>query len=247
MKKTSVLGKIASAIGIFAVIFGFSSCNGVNAKTIKRVQMMEEGVSNPSTIEELSSAIKKYEKRSADLIAAQEQTGTWYKILATRYLDNGMYAEALDALEHAIHYYPTNQNLFYYVGVSAGQMANASLDFKATGNSSERTRYLLLAESAFLQALQLEPTYVRALYSLGVLYTCDMDQPLKAIPYLEKLLTIDTKHTDAMMVLARAHYQLYNYDAAVTYYDQVISTSGDKQKVANATYNKKVVLDAAYN
>ncbi len=246
MKKTAVLYEFAAIIGVLSLVFCFTACNGVNAKTIKRVQMMEEGVSNPSTIEELTDAIKKYEKRVEDTVAAQEQTGTWYKILATRYLDNGMYAEALNALEHAIHYYPANQNLFYYVGVSAGQMANASLDFKATGNSSERTRYLLLSESAFLQALQLEPTYVRALYSLGVLYTFDMDQPMKAIPHLEKLLTIDTKHTDAMMVLAAAHYQLYNFDAAVTYYDQVIATSGDKTKVAEAAYNKKVVLDAAY-
>lgn len=248
MKKELKLFKIAtiSILGIFAISFAFSSCS-VNKKTIKRVQMMEEGVSNPSTIEELSIAIKKFEKRAESLIATQEQIGTWYKILATRYLDNGMYAEALNALQQAIHYYPANQNLFYYVGVSAGHLANASLDFNAVGNNSERNRYLLLAESAFLQAIQLEPNYVRALYSLGVLYTFDMNQPLKAISHLEKALTIETNHTDAMMVLAAAHYQLFNFDAAITYYDQIIARSGNKDKIKEAEYNKKVVLDAAYN
>ena len=188
------------------ILFMLPGCGGVNKKTLKRVQLMEEKIQNPSTVDELKQAIKKFERRAEDLIATNEQLGVWYKILATRYLDEQMYAEALDALQNAIHYYPANQNLFYYVGVSAGYLANASLDFRATGSNSERERYLLLAESGYLRAIELEPRFARALYGLGVLYTFEMNQPAKAIPLLEELLTIEKKNTEGMMVLARAYY-----------------------------------------
>jgi len=228
------------------ILFMLSGCGGVNKKTLKRVQLMEEKIQNPSTIDELKQAIKKFERRAEDLIATNEQLGVWYKILATRYLDEQMYAEALDALQNAIHYYPANQNLFYYVGVSAGYLANASLDFRATGSNSERERYLLLAESGYLRAIELEPRFARALYGLGVLYTFEMNQPAKAIPLLEELLTIEKKHTDGMMVLARAYYMVYDFDSALAMYDKIISTSTSKDRVVEAEKNKRVVLDAMY-
>ena len=224
----------------------FFSCGGVNKKTLKRVQLMEEKVASPSTPDELKQAIKKFERRAEDLIATNEQVGVWYKILATRYLDKQMYAEALDALENAIHYYPSNQNLFYYVGVSAGYMAKASLDFRATGSTTERDRYLLLSESGYVRAIELDPRFARALYGLGVLYTFEMNQPAKAIPLLEELLTIEKKNTEGMMVLARAYYMVYDFDSALAMYDRIISTSTAKDRVAEAEKNKRIVLDAMY-
>lgn len=228
------------------ILFMLPGCGGVNKKTLKRVQLMEEKIQNPSTVDELKQAIKKFERRAEDLIATNEQLGVWYKILATRYLDEQMYAEALDALQNAIHYYPANQNLFYYVGVSAGYLANASLDFRATGSNSERERYLLLAESGYLRAIELEPRFARALYGLGVLYTFEMNQPAKAIPLLEELLTIEKKNTEGMMVLARAYYMVYDFDSALAMYDKIISTSTAKDRVVEAEKNKRVVLDAMY-
>ena len=228
------------------ILFMLPGCGGVNKKTLKRVQLMEEKIQNPSTVDELKQAIKKFERRAEDLIATNEQLGVWYKILATRYLDEQMYAEALDALQNAIHYYPANQNLFYYVGVSAGYLANASLDFRATGSNSERERYLLLAESGYLRAIELEPRFARALYGLGVLYTFEMNQPAKAIPLLEELLTIEKKNTEGMMVLARAYYMVYDFDSALAMYDKIISTSTAKDRVIEAEKNKRVVLDAMY-
>lgn len=227
------------------VVVLLSSCGGVNKKTLKRMQMMEEGVEKVTTTEELENAIQKYERRVEEMIVAQEQIGVWYKMLATRYLEQKMYGEALGALEKAIQYYPANQNLFYYVGVSAGYMANASLDFRAT-NKTDRDSYLLLAESGYLRAIELQPSYVRALYGLAVLYTFEMNQPAKAIPLVEKLLTIETKHIDGMFVLARAYYMTYSYEEAVAVYDKIINTSTSKENREKAEENKKVVLDAMY-
>lgn len=235
----------SGAVAVFFV-FALVSCGGVSAKTIKRMQQMEEGVSSPSTIDEYKDAIKKYERRIADIDSAQRQVGIWYKILGSRYLDNKMYGEALEAYRNAIMYYPDNQNLYYYVGVCAGYMSHAALDYNATGDTATRYNYLRLSESAYLRAIQIEPRYVRALYGLAVIYVFELDESEKAIPHLETLLTIDKGHIDAMFVLARAYYTNYEFDEAVAMYDKIIATTKDQQKKADAMSLKQTVLDTAY-
>lgn len=210
------------------------------------MQHLEEGVQNPTTIDELEEAIGKYQKRVADMQLADTQIGIWYKILGTRYLDNKMYGKALECFQAALQYHPENQNLYYYVGVCASYMSHAALDFEARGTSEKKKHYLELAETAFLRAIEIEPRYGRALYSLGVLYVYELDECDKAIPYLEKLLTIEKRHTDGMMVLARAYFVNYEYDKAVEMYDKIIETSKSSEKREAAEANKKIVLDASY-
>lgn len=223
----------------------FLSC-GKNSVQIKRMQAMEEGVSNPTTAEEFEEAIKKYQNRVADIESANAQIGIWYKLLGTRYLDKKMYKLALEAFQSATEYYPANQNLYYYIGACAGYMAAESLDYKATGSYTQRINYLKLAESAYLQAIKLDNRYTKALYGLGVLYIWELDKSEEAIPYLEKLLTIDTKHTDGMFALARAYYDTYQFENAVAMYDRIISSTKSDEKKALAEDNKREVLNASY-
>ena len=230
---------------ILTCLFLFSSC-GVSNKRIIRMQKMEEGVGSPTTIEELKTAIEKYDARIADLQLSQSQVGIWYKILGTRYLDNKMYGEALKAFQSALQYYPDNQNLYYYVGICAGYMSHTALDYNATENMEQKYNYLKLAETAYLRAIEIEPRYSRALYALSVLYVYELDEPAKAIPYLERVLDIEKKHTDAMFVLARAYYSTYEFDKAVEMYDKIISVTTSDKKKADAEANKKIVLDASY-
>ncbi len=234
--------KIAAAL--FSALL-LSGC-GVSNKHVLRMQKMEEGVSSPTTIEELKDAIAKYGERVADIQLAQSQIGIWYKILGTRYLDNKMYGEALKAFQTALQYYPANQNLYYYTGICAGYMAHTALDFDATGNMEKKYNYLKLAESSYLQALKIEERYARALYALGILYVFEFDEPAKAIPYLEKFLTIETRDTDGMFVLARAYFSESEFDRAVELYDRIIATTKSAAKKADAEANKKIVLDASY-
>ena len=234
---------------IFAVLFGIiallSSC-GVSNKRIIRLQKMEERVGNPTTIEELTDAIAKYDERIADLQLSEQQVGIWYKILGTRYLDNKMYGKALESFQTALQYYPDNQNLYYYVGVCAGYMSHTALDFDASGNMEKRLNYLKLAESAYIRAITIEERYARALYALGVLYVFELDESDKAIPYLEKLLTIETRHIDGMFVLARAYYSNSEFDKAAALYDKIIATTKSPEKKAEAEANKKIVLNVSY-
>ena len=234
---------MALCCALFAL--ALSSC-GPDTKTIRRMQALEEGVSNPTTIEELTEAIAKYRNRIEDILNADIRIGMWYKILAIRYLDNGMYGKALENFRTAIEYYPTNQNLYYYVGVCAGYMAKSALDFEAAGNRDERDRYYRLAESAYLRAIELEGGYARPLYGLGVLYVFELNEPVRAIPHLEKLLTIDTGNIEAMFVLARAYYSNADYDLSVNLYDRIIASVKDETRKKEAEENKALVLAEAY-
>ena len=83
MKKVLRTAFVAAVVSTALVCV---SCgNSYNA--IKRMQKMEEGVSSPTTKEELKEAIEKYDRRAIDLATTQAQEGVWYKILGTRYLD----------------------------------------------------------------------------------------------------------------------------------------------------------------
>ncbi len=243
--RNKIMKKNLSLLLVATVALILSSCK-VSNKTIMRHQKMEEGVENPTTIEELKSAIEKYQERVADVQLAQSQIGIWYKILGTRYLDNKMYGEALKSFQEALNYYPDNQNLYYYVGVCAGYMSHAAMDFGGSGANEIRYNYLKLAEDAYTRAIAIEERYVRALYGLGVLYVFELDEPEKAIPPLEKLLTIDTKNLDAMFVLARAYYSSFEFDKSADMYDKIIETTKSAETKATAEENKKTVLDAAY-
>jgi len=237
-------GIVLAAVALCSLMF--VSC-GPNVNYIKRVQSLEENVSSPTTIDELTDAIKKYEERVEDVIQADAQTGIWWKILATRYMDQNMYGKALEAFRNAVAYYPANQNLYYWIGVCAGYMSKSSLDFDAEGANPKQKEYLALAESSYKRALELEPKNARALYGLGVLYAFELNQGDKAIPLLEKLLTIDTKNIDAMFVLARAYYMNYDFQKAVDMYDTILKYSSSEANRAEAEANKKVVLNALYS
>ena len=238
------MNKIKAILIVAVAAIVLVSCGGVSNKTIIRHQKMEEGVESPTTIEELKDAIKKYQERVADVQLAQSQIGIWYKILGTRYLDNKMYGEALKCFQEALTYYPDNQNLYYYVGVCAGYMSHAALDYNASGTNEVKYNYLKLAEEAYLRAIAIEDRYVRALYGIGVLYVFELDEPEKAIPHLEKALSIDTKNLDTMFVLARAYYSSYEFDKAVEIYDRIIETTKSEDTKKTAEENKRIALDA---
>ncbi len=235
------------ALALAAAVLLLSGCGGSsNIKAIKRMQALEEGVSSPTTEAELKEAIQKYQARVEDMAQANQQIGIWYKMLGSRYLDSQMYGEALEAFREATTYYPANPNLYYYVGLCAGYMANQALDYAATGSTAQKFNYLKLAESAYLRALELDPKYARVLYGIGVLYVFELDEPEKAIPYLETLAEIEKNDADGLLLLANAYYQTYEFDKAVEIYDRIIATTTSKEKKAHAEVNKRQVLEKAY-
>lgn len=236
---------LRSGLIIIFISLLISSC-GPNTAVVRRMQALEEGVDSPTTIEELTEAIDKYQHRIEDVLNADIRIGIWSKILATRYLDNKMYGKALDSFRTAIEYYPTNQNLYYYVGLCAGYMAKSALDYELTGTNRDQVRYYELSESAYKRAIELEPRYVRALYGLSVLYVFELGRPQDAIPHLEKIMEIEKRNIDAMFIYARALYETGEYDISVEIYDRIIDETRDAATRARAEENKAFVLGQAY-
>lgn len=235
----------AVALSIIVMCSMFTACNK-NKNEITRMQQLEESVGEPTTVEEITAAIELYGERLDEIIAETQQTGVWYKLLGTRYLDNQQYGLALDAFQKAAEIYPANQNLYYYIGVCAGYLAKASLDYSLTGDITERDRYFALSESAYLRAIEIEPRFVRALYGVSVLYVMYLNRPEEALPYLESVLSIEKKHVEAMFVYARAQFLMGQYQKAADMYDQILATTADKTYKADAERNKKAALDALY-
>lgn len=228
-----------------SVLVLFTGCPKSN-KTIIRYQKMEEKVDHPTSIEELKDAIAKYENRVADIQLANQQIAIWYKMLGTRYVDAKMYGEALKCFQKALEFYPNNQNLYYWVGVCAGYMSHAAMDFSGTASTQLRMNYLKLAEDAYSRAIQIDDRFVRALYGLSVIYVFELGESQKAIPLLEKVMEIETKDFNAMFVLARAYYENYEFDKAVKIYDKIMSLTKAADIVNAAQDLKKQVLDASY-
>ena len=245
-KEMHVLG---TAFALVLTIGLFASCGGATYNSVKRMQKMEEGVSNPTTVEELTEAIKKYDARALDLVTTQEQVGIWYKILGTRYLDREMYGEAMECFQRAIETFPNNANLYYYLAISAGYTAHTALDFSANGGADaklKQQRYLRLAEEAYQRALTINPKYYRAMYGIGVLYVFELGESENAIPYVEEFLRNQTKDTNGMFLLAHAYCDVGELEKALELYDRIIALNSNPDLTEDAKRNKQVVLNSLH-
>ncbi len=217
------------------LILILGSCNKV--ASIRRLQELEEGVSNPNTEAELKDAIRKYEKRVDDIIIAEGRIGIWYKILGSRYMDQKMYKKALKAFQSALEYYPENPNLFYQAGLAASLTAKNSLDFELTGTDIEKKRYFDLAASAYNRALEIDSKHSKAVYALSVLYIFELNRPAEAIPILEKIAEWEKKPIDHLFLLGTAYYMTGENEKAIAVYERIIEISSSAEKKAKAESN----------
>ena len=227
-------------------IYGFSMAERYKSREglAKRIFSQESGTP-PLTIEELKTAITAYEKQIERHVEISAKTGTYWKILAVRLVDRGLYGEALEALERAIFYTPEDAALHCYIGISAGIMAKSFHEFPGRENQ-DRAKYFALAESAYLRAIELDSRYLRPRYGLGVLYVFELERPGEAIPHLERYLEISRNDVDAMFVLARAFYMQKNYQLAVDLYERIITLSKDEQKRIDAQNNRQLIQGQMY-
>ncbi len=246
--------KVFLFCGLLSVALLLSSCNYSNKKLLqKRLENMQRASKTPVSVEEIKSAINKYDEESAEIVKKNAQVGIWYKILGTRYIDKKMYGEALECFEKSLEYYPENPNLYYYIGRCAAAMSRTVFENDMYRDPKKKQNYLRMCEESYIQALQLDSRYSTVLYSLGVLYTygavpgeIGLNEPEKAIPYLLRFLEIETKDTSGMFALARAYAVTGSYEKAVEMYDKIISITKSAKIKADAEANKKQVLDASY-
>lgn len=223
------------------ILFTATACK--DSAFVRRLQDMEMGVKNPSSIEELQSAIQKYQGRVNDILTMEQRVGVWYKILGRRYMDKKMYKKALEAFRNALEYFPENQHVFYQIGVCSAIMAKSTLDYPNM-SLSERQTYFDLSVSAYKRAVELDPSYTRAVYALSVLYVFELNRPEDAITIMEPLAAREKKPLDSLFILGRAYYMTGQYEKAIAAYDRIIKTSGSAEQRADAERNKAFVENA---
>ncbi|MDR0998142.1 MAG: tetratricopeptide repeat protein [Treponema sp.] len=242
IRKESLLGLIVVLVlggGIMGVYF-YEKRN-TNAALAARMAELSPRGGPPETIEGLRAAIAAYEDAIDAHVRDAVQTGTYWKILATRLADKGMHLDALDALEMAIRYNAEDPTPFYLTGVSAGIAAKSSLDFPRDGES-ERERYFGLSERAYLRAIELDKDYAKPRYALGVLYSFELDRAGEAIPHLVRYLELMPRDVEGMFVLARSYYLTGQYESAIDLYDRILVTTRDTKKQEEARTNRDYIM-----
>jgi tetratricopeptide (TPR) repeat protein len=156
-----------------------------------------------------------------------------------------MHNDALVALERAIYFNTEDPFLFYLTGVCAGSVAKSVVGFSANAER-EREHYFRLSENGYLRALELDVTYTRPMYGLGVLYAFELDRPQDAIFHLERYLQILPSDINAMFVLARAHIMAENFTQAIELYDRIAARTRDQNVRQEALNNRAMVMEFMY-
>ena len=76
----------------------------------------------------MKKEINRYEKDIKELALKKKEIGTLYKLLASNYLNEKMFNEAIFALDEAIIIDPDNPILFYLKGVATARLAKSIYD-----------------------------------------------------------------------------------------------------------------------
>jgi tetratricopeptide (TPR) repeat protein len=236
---------IIAAVG-FLIHFMYERGNSrTNRELARRIAELSPRGGPPETIDGLRKAITIYEDQIERNVREGAQTGIYWKILAIRLSDRNMHNDALAALERAVYFNTEDAVLFYLTGVSAASVAKSIVGFSPDAER-ERQRYYNLSENAYLRALELDITYTRPMYGLGILYVFELDRPQDAIVHLERYLQILTSDISAMFVLARAYFMLEDYSRAVEIYDRIIDRTRDSRIREEALNNRDSIQRIIY-
>jgi tetratricopeptide (TPR) repeat protein len=236
---------IITAVGALIYFMYQRGSETTNRELARRMAEISPRGGPPETIEGLRQAIALYENQIERNVAEGAQTGVYWKILAMRLADRNMHNDALRALERAIYFNTEDPVLYYLTGVSAGAVAKSIIGFSVNANN-EREHYFQLSENGYLRALELDITYTRPMYGLGVLYAFELDRPEDAIIHLERYLQIRTSDFNAMFVLARSYFMTGDYTRAIEMYDRIADRTRDRQVREEALYLKDIILGMLY-
>jgi len=236
---------ILGAVGCL-IYFIYQGTSARTSKELaKRMAELSPRGGPPETIDALRQAIALYEDQIERNVREGAQTGVYWKILATRLADRNMHNDALDALERAVYFNTEDPTLFYLTGVSAASVAKSIVGF-SVGDERQREHYFNLAEKSYLRALELDITYTRPMYGLGILYVFELDRPKDAVTHLERYLQIQTSDVSAMFVLARAFYVTGEYYRAIDLYDRIADRTKDKRLKEDALNNRDIIQGILY-
>jgi tetratricopeptide (TPR) repeat protein len=186
-------------------------------------------------IAELEAGIRKYRTEVDHKVRASDQLGVYYRMLAVRYMELGMYQQAYGALEEARKIYPEKPILFYYAGICAARLAQGQAE------ESERRQWLERAEKHYLRALDLDPLHSDSLYGLAVLYVYELKRPEEAEELLLRLISREKKNADALFLLANVYYGTGRLENALEVYRKLEGLGLSEEQRRQAAENRKTI------
>lgn len=198
----------------------------------------------PSTVEELKAGIARYGDQAEKTALAMEKVGMYWRILAVKYLEKGLYGDAYDAALQGLRHYPNASGLYYVVGLSSAMLSKTATVSLASIPS--RADWLDIAETAYKRSIEFDKYNARSLYGLAVLYSFEFDDNEAALKPIESFLATDSKNVDGLFVYGRVLYGLGRLQDAANAYDIIISTTRIDEKKQQASDNKKRILDELY-
>lgn len=227
--------RLAVALVSVLLVLCITSCRREDPRLQSMVNL-EPTPPPQERIEELREVIEENEAVVAQALQSAVRQADALKLLAQEYMRQELYGPALDALEEAIRIEPRNQVLHYLAGVAAGFLGSAQ------AQPDVRAEYYARAERSYEIAIDIAPNYIEARYGIAVLYVFEMEEPVQAIPHLERVLERNESHVPSLFVLARAHVALGNIDDAIDAYDQIIQKAPDRETRRRAERNRQLLL-----
>ncbi len=208
-------------------------------KGMEKAEYRDEKLSQ-KRIEEIKKGIKKYQKEVEKKVEATGQLGIYYKMLAVRYMEAGMYLEAYESLKEALAIYPENPILFYLSGINAARF------YKSRVEKEEKDLWLEKAEALYRRALELDPVYVDALYGLAVFLTFEKTELEETVSLLNEILSLEKKNIEAMFLLSNVYYRLGHLEEAIETYDRIVASTGMAERRKEALAFKKRIEEELY-
>jgi cytochrome c-type biogenesis protein CcmH/NrfG len=231
---------IACAAALLAA--SLSGCRRPGEGWLEPLKTLEPGgTPTNAAIEELKKGIDRYQAEVDRKMSAAQNLGVYWKMLALKYVDNGMFGLALDALDEAVAVYPENPILFQYMGVSAARLAKGLV-----ADAAEQARLFARSEAAYRRAIFLDPSAVKAQYGLAVLLALELGRPGEAEPLLAAVLAKEPKNVDALFLLGRIAYAAGRYEDAVDFFDKILSTRPPERVADQAEQNKRLAKEALF-
>jgi cytochrome c-type biogenesis protein CcmH/NrfG len=74
----------------------------------------------------------------------------------------------------------------------------------------------------------------------------ELNRPEEAIVHLERYIQLQPSNTQAMFVLARAHFMMEKYKEAIEVYDRIILRTKVKTVKEEASFNRDIIMGMMY-
>ena len=168
-------------------------------------------------IEDLEKAINKFDRSIAYALMSLDGKTEALKALGHKLSQAKMYLKAAEAFEKARKIQPTDETIYYYLGLCYANYAQIQID------KNEKKKYISLAENTYLSGEKVNPKDEAILYALGLLYGFLKSEPKLGIKYLKKSVSLEARNVKALFALANLHYQIGNLKPARDYYLEILN------------------------